>query len=291
MLWQVFAFLSAIFGSASAIIEKKTLFQEHAMEFSAVLGVVNATLALPFFFFVHFRLLTVSNIFIILLAAVLSSFGFLFTARAVRHMELSVTSPLMVLAPAFTAILALLFLNEKLSIFQWSGIGTLTIGSYILQLESGQKMFEPFENFAKSKYIHYLLLGLLFYAFSSLVDRHALSTLHIEVPAYMAFLHLFMAIIFLGMISFYYDGFKGIQNGLEKSGKYLVTISLLTLAYRLAQIIAMKLYFAGPVIAIKRTSSLFTTIIGGEIFQEKNLFRKAIACMVMIVGVILVVVK
>lgn len=261
------------------------------MEFSAVLSVVNATLALPFFFFVHFRLLTIEALALIFLAALLSSLGFLFTARAVRHMELSVSSPLMVLAPAFTAVLALMFLRENLNIFQWSGIGVITFGSYVLQLESDQKLADPLKAFATSKYIHYLLLGLIFYSFASLIDRYTLFTLKVEVAAYMAFVFLFMAVVFLGMISFYYDGFKGIRHGMEKSGKYLITISLLTLAYSLARLLATKLYLIGPVITIRRTSSLFTTIIGGEIFKEKDLLRKSIACLVMIVGAVLVILK
>jgi uncharacterized membrane protein len=43
------------------------------------------------------------------------------------------------------------------------------------------------------------------------------------------------------------------------------------------------------VIPIKRLSALFSTVIGGELFHEKYLLRKSIACVVMIIGAVLIV--
>jgi len=59
--------------------------------------------------------------------------------------------------------------------------------------------------------------------------------------------------------------------------------------HRLAQMQAIQLAYAGLVIAIKRMSAFFVVLIGGEIFHEKNLLRKSIACLIMIGGAALIV--
>jgi multidrug transporter EmrE-like cation transporter len=67
-------------------------------------------------------------------------------------------------------------------------------------------------------------------------------------------------------------------------------IAILTVASRLAQSSAVAIApVVGPVIAIKRSGSLFTTLIGGEIFHEKFLLRKAFACGVMLAGIVMVI--
>ncbi|MFH1589978.1 MAG: hypothetical protein ABIB43_05410 [archaeon] len=42
------------------------------------------------------------------------------------------------------------------------------------------------------------------------------------------------------------------------------------------------------IIPIKRTSSLFTTLIGGKLFHEKNLLIKILASIIMIWGVVFI---
>ena len=52
---------------------------------------------------------------------------------------------------------------------------------------------------------------------------------------------------------------------------------------------AIQLAFAGLVIAVKRMSAFFVVLIGGELFHEKNLLRKSIACLIMLAGAGLIV--
>ncbi|HYD91308.1 MAG TPA: hypothetical protein VEA37_07455, partial [Flavobacterium sp.] len=162
-------------------------------------------------------------------------------------------------------------------------------GSYILELEPDHDFFQPFRTFVKSKYIHLLFLGMLIYGFASLLDRVVLFRYGVRPLTYVAFFHIFSAIIFFTLISIFYDGFKGIKRGMAQSGRYFLVIALLTIAYRLTQSAAIKIAYVGLVAAIKRTSTLFSTIIGGTIFHEQNLLRKSIACIIMLGGAILLI--
>jgi uncharacterized membrane protein len=56
------------------------------------------------------------------------------------------------------------------------------------------------------------------------------------------------------------------------------------------EILAIKsAYSTALVIAIKRISVLFAVIIGGKIFKEKELMRRTIATIILVVGALLVI--
>ena len=105
----------------------------------------------------------------------------------------------------------------------------------------------------------------------------------------MAFAHIFLAIHFVAMMSIYHDGIAGIKKGLKNAGWWILLVAVFTVGYRLSQSYAMQNAEAALVSGIKRSAALFATIIGGKLFHEKNLFRKAIACILMIGGVILII--
>jgi len=87
----------------------------------------------------------------------------------------------------------------------------------------------------------------------------------------------------------FHDGFQGIKRGLKNSGWWILLVAVFTLGYRVAQAEAVSIAYVALVGAIKRSSALFSTIIGGELFQEKNLFRKSVACLIIVVGVLIIV--
>jgi drug/metabolite transporter (DMT)-like permease len=82
-----------------------------------------------------------------------------------------------------------------------------------------------------------------------------------------------------------------IKNSFSKNIKTILLVAVLTVSYRVAQNYAVSLAAVGLVTAVKRSSSLFTTLIGGEIFHEKELIKKSVACLIMILGVFLIAFK
>jgi drug/metabolite transporter (DMT)-like permease len=84
-------------------------------------------------------------------------------------------------------------------------------------------------------------------------------------------------------------GINGLIQAYKQRGWSLAVVALLTLSYRFFQMRALQLTSVGLVSAIKRTSSFFTTLIGGELFHEQNIQRKIFAAGVIIAGSLLVV--
>jgi drug/metabolite transporter (DMT)-like permease len=289
MLWIILALIAATLTAAAALVQKKTLITEHAMEFSAVLALFNLILSIPFFIFIDYSKLEIVPIIIIFFITIPAAIAFLLISKSVRHMDVSSVSPLLVISPGITALLAFFFLGEKLTLFQSTGILLLLVGSYVVQLRHDHSFFEPLQNIIRSRYIHFIAIALLLYGTTSVFDRFILTNYSISPMTYIAFAHLFLALDFLFLMSIFHNGVFDIAKGIKKAGGWILVMSILTIGYRYAQVAAVKVAYVGLVVAIKRMSSFFATLIGGKIFHEKNLLRRSIACLIMIAGVLFIV--
>jgi len=287
MDWFIFALVAAILNAFVALIEKKALFKEHATEFSATLAVLNFLVITPFFFLVDFGF-PFFILVLIIVSAFLASMGFLLVAKAVRHMEISAASPLLNFGPGFTALIAVLILGETLTPTNILGVITLIAGSYVLEIDfRSHDMMTPFRKIYKSRYIHYIFLAIGSYSLSSVVCKYVLDFVS---PITLIFVEqFFIAVIFLGILYIFYDGFKGVSNGFKRVGWILMVMAILTVSYRLLQSVAIKMTFVSLVMPIKRLSTLFATIMGGEIFREHGLYQKVSACIIMVIGAALVI--
>ncbi len=289
MSWFVFSFISAIFTSFAAVLEKKVLFKSHAMEFASVLAVINAVLVLPLFLFIDYANLELAPVLILFFISVIGAVAFLLMIKAIRHKEISEVAPLRIISPGLTAFLAFLFLHENLEKMDVFGIMFLVVGLFVLETRSWEGV-SFWEYFKPSRYTLFIFGAIFLYSITALLDRYILSRYNFEPIAYIAFVHLFLAIHFLILHSTFHDGFHGLRRGISTLGGWILLVALFTVIYRLAQIQAISMTSVGLAVAIRDISPLFTIIIGGELFHEKNLLRKVIASFIMAGGVALIVV-
>jgi drug/metabolite transporter (DMT)-like permease len=291
MNWLVLSLLSALFISIATIVEKKVLFVEHAMEYAAVVSTIVAVLSLPFFLFIDYSTLNFPIIVLLYCVSLLAAVATFAITRSMRHMEISIAGPLMVMSPALTSILAFIVLEERIAPLQVLGIAVLIIGAYFLELKPGSKMLDPVRTFKQNPIMQLLFLGLFIFAITSIFDRIVLHNYGMDPLTYLAFINVFIAINFVVMMIIYHDGISGIKHGFKTAGWPLVLVGALTVAHRYFQAAAVQIAFVGIVLAIKRTSSIFSSFVGGAIFHEDNLLRKSLAGLVMIAGAILIAIN
>ncbi len=297
MQWYILALGSAVLNALSTVTEKKTLFKEHAMEYATVISLIMFLLSLTFINKVSLSM-PILYWFLLIIISVIDAIAFLYITKAVRHMELSESSPLFVFGPAITAVLAYIFLGEMLTMKHVGGIVGVTIGAYVLELKHFRnkkaEFLSPIKIIMQSKYIHYLLFGLVLYAVSAIIARYMLNTDNpqaISPYTLLVITHFFVALAFLFMIHKYHDGLDGIKHGLKSAGWliFLAALFLFTSRILLTITLAIPVAEVALILGVRRLSSLFSTIIGGEIFQDKNLAGKVFACIIMIIGVLFIV--
>ncbi|MBI5466017.1 MAG: EamA family transporter [Candidatus Kerfeldbacteria bacterium] len=290
MPWYIFAFTASILAAAAAIVEKRALQREHAMEFGAVLSVFSLLVTVPFLGTIDYSKLTLAPLLIVFGATLGGSLAFLLISKSVRHLEVSAVSPLLVLGAGITATIGAVVLGEKLTQLQIFGLVLLVLGVYILETHPHSDWLEPFKTVVKSKYVTFIILALLIYGFTATLDRVVLARFGMQPEAYIVIAHLFLMINFVVMLSIFHGGFSDLVHGIKNAGWIILLVAVLTVAYRYAHTQAIALAYIGLVEAIKRTSAFFATLIGGELFHEKNLFRKVVACLIMIGGSVLLII-
>ncbi|KKW36080.1 MAG: hypothetical protein UY82_C0030G0001, partial [Candidatus Uhrbacteria bacterium GW2011_GWC2_53_7] len=275
MNWFFIALISSFFSAFAAIVQKKVLFNRSPLEFSFLLAIVNLVFSLPFFFAVDYTTINSSNMSILFAKSLIGVAAFLCVMTALKNLQISNALPLLALTPGFVAIFAFFLLGESLKATEIIGLLSLITGTYILESKNLGEILFPLRVFFRSKYHRYVLAALLLFTASSIMDKMLLVKMNLSPISLPAFQHLFFAFIFAAVYtSFKKNREKILPNFKKKDILWIVLISLLTIGYRYTQVVSISLASVALTLAVKRTSVLWATIIGGKIFKDSNLLKK-----------------
>ncbi len=286
MNWFLLAFISAVFSAAAAVSEKKILFTINALDFSFLISIVTLFFSIPFFGMMEYSDIFSIRILILFLKTILSAAAFLYVMLSIKNLELSEALPLLALTPAFVAISGIFFINDSLTSVEWLGIMLMVAGTYILEIKKGSKnLFEPFKVIFNSKKYSYILIALILFTITSLLDRVLLRSYNLPPYTFMAFQQLFYALIFTVIVLVRYKNISMPIKEVNKKIFYLIIlVSLFTVVYRYTQIEATKLAPVALVLSVKRISVLMAIIFGGKLFKDANLYRRIIAAVIILIG-------
>ncbi len=299
MDWFWLAFISAVFSAVSAIFEKKVLFSFDVLSFTFLISIITLLFSLPFFGMIEYENLFSLAMLILLLKTVLSAAAFLFVMYSIKNFEISEALPLLALTPGIVAILGVILINDYLTAYEWAGIFLMLIGTIILEVRQraaaggentkfAGNYLTVFKNIFRFSKYYYIVLALIFFTITSLLDRVLLTDLKLPPYKFMAFQQLFYAVIFTIVILIRY---KGLSQPFKQDSKkmiyLLVIISVSTVIYRFTQIEATKLAPVALVLSVKRLSVLFAVILGGRLFRERHIIRRAIAVIIILAGAVL----
>ncbi|MBN1302151.1 MAG: DMT family transporter [Melioribacteraceae bacterium] len=289
MTWFLIALLSSVLSALAAVTQKKVLFELEALAFSYYLSIANLLFSLPLFLFIDYGEINLLNLGVLFIKSVFGVAAFWCVMISLKNLEISKALPLLALTPGFVAIFAFIFLNEALTGIEITGLMLLLAGTYILESRSLREIFSPVQNMIKSRYHRYILIALLLFTASSVMDKLLVAELKLSPLAFTAFQHLAFALLF-GLL-YFVNGTTDSKGG-NKLNKgniiWIAIIAILTIGYRYTHIYAVSLASVALVLAVKRTSVFWATIIGGRIFKESNLVKKSIAVLLIVGGSILI---
>ncbi len=287
--WYVFAFGSAILNTLFQIIRKKAVSKEHAMNFESVRAMYEVLLVLFLIPFINWSF-DKSVIILIYIVSLIATIGILYSSKAFRHGEISLISPWANIRPFFVAVLAFIFLNEAVTLKQAAGIFIILISAYLLESDHRISNFTgPLKHLLKSKYSLYFIFAIFLFSITSVLDRFILTTRLDNIFTYSFFIWIFIAINFNIIHGFMY-GFKDNIKCLKKE-KYLpVMVALCSMLSGLLAYKAFTMAYVSLVIPILMMSTLFTVLLGGRFFHEKNLLFRLGTSAIMIAGAYLIII-
>jgi drug/metabolite transporter (DMT)-like permease len=202
---------------------------------------------------------------------------------AVKHLPVSIASPIRATAPVWTLVGALLVLGERPTWLEMFGI-VITLASFVGLSFAGQR---EGIHFHRNKWIGWAIVGTILGAASALYDKFLLGTAGFDAPTVQAWFSIYLALFFLPLAA----GWK-LRLWTRHEFHWRWSIVLLTLALLVSDYV----YFSALrdpdalislVASIRRGSTLVAFCGGMWLFKEHLNRRKVFAVLGVIVGIVI----
>lgn len=282
-MWFILGLSSGFFHALMSVVSKKA--SENTNQY--LLAFAYAAFSLPFVFIalLWFDLAPVNLTFwwSVIATATLNVIAILLFMKAVSIGELSLTVPFLAFSPIFLIFTSNLMLGELPSLTGIVGILTVVFGAYFLEMKKEAGIFGPFKALAKNRGAQLILLVALIYAISSNLDKIAIQNSN-PITRIMV-VQLLMALILVLLIRFRSSQKMAV---IKSNYKPFLLIGLLAAIALLCQMTALSMGLVPYIIALKRSSALFSVVLGVIAFKERNVKPKLIGATLMIAGVFLI---
>ena len=217
---------------------------------------------------------------LLLLKAVIVLSSWLCGYIGIKHLPITIVSPIQSTRPVIVLLGALLLFGETLNLYQWIGV-IIAILSVFLLSRSGKR---EGIHFASNRWVAFVALAALFGAVSALYDKFLMRSL--EPILVQSWFNLYQCIL-MGCIALLLNAFWPAQRGRKFHWSWAIPMISLFLGF------ADFCYFSslaqdGALIAvvsmIRRGSVVVSFAFGAFLLHEKNLKSKAIDLVLIIIG-------
>lgn len=290
MMWAVLAFVSA------ALLGCYDFFKKISLKENSVVGVLflntlfSTLIFLPFILLSHSGVITDGALYVpsaglethllLLLKAVIVLSSWLCGYIGIKHLPITIVSPIQSTRPVLVLLGALLLFGEQLNLYQWIGV-FLAILSVFLLSKSGKREGILFTH---NRWVVFVALAALFGAVSALYDKFLMRTL--EPILVQSWFNLYQCLL-MALLLFLLNLFSSAQR--EKRLYWRWSIPLISLFLAAADFC----YFSalaedGALIAvvsmIRRGSVVVSFLFGALLLKEKNLKSKAVDLLLILIG-------
>lgn len=221
---------------------------------------------------------------LIVAKAMIVTLSWILTYFALKHLPISLASPVRASAPLFTLMGALAFFHERPAPLQWAGIFCVIIAYWGFSLIGRLEGI----HFEKNRWVWYLFGGTLVAACSGLYDKHLLQVAHLSPMALQVWFATYACLIQGLIFAFLWWPTR------HKTTPFEFRTSIVAVAGLL--LIADAVYFralsspgalVSVVSTIRRSNVVVSFAIGSFAFQERYRTRKALALVGVLAGLVL----
>lgn len=286
MLWFYLSLASAIALSTSDVLSKHALKDAEDITVAwARWGVASPLLSFLLFFIDIPK--PDATFWLITLAAIpLEIAAILLYMQAIRVSPLSLTVPFLALTPVFLIVTSFLILGELPDRSGIIGIMLVACGAYLLNLKGkgkGKGVLAPIKAMAMEKGSILMIIVAFIYSITSTMGK--IAVLH-SSPV-------FFAIVYTNLLSFIL-----LAVAMRRRDKFFRELKVRPLLFimiglscgimMICHFSAIQLIEVSYMISVKRTSMVFSVLLGWILFKEKNIRERLFGSVLMIAGVILI---
>jgi len=217
------------------------------------------------------------------LKSAIVAMSWIFTYFGLKHLPLSLGSPIRATSPVVVLLGAVLILGERLTLLELLGVLT-TIASFIGLSFAGRG---EGVHFHRNKWVWFLIAGTVLGAMSALYDRYLLGTARFSVPTVQAWFSIYLLVFFTPFMI-------GWQRRWWPRNEFIWRWSIPSIA--VALLVADYIYFSAltqadalvaVVMSLRRGSTLVAFAGGLLFFGEKSDLAKTLAVGGIIAGIVL----
>lgn len=204
--------------------------------------------------------------------------------KAIKVSPLSLTIPFLALTPVFLIATSFIMLGELPDPSGIAGIVLITIGAYLLNLNSSGKGFlAPFKAIAREKGSIMMIAVAFIYSITSNLGKVAV--LH-SSP-------LFFAVTYTTIFSLFFLPYvifkeRKIVAVIKARIPLFLLIGFIFAIMVTAHFSAIRLANVSYMISVKRTSLIFSVLFGWLVFKEEHIRERLLGSLVMVIGVALI---
>ena len=289
-MWALLAFVSA------ALLGCYDFFKKISLRDNSVVGVLflntlfSAILFLPFILLSRAGVITAGPLYVpqagvethllLMLKAVIVLSSWLCGYIGIKHLPITIVSPIQSTRPVLVLLGALLLFGEQLNGYQWVGV-LLAILSVFLLSRSGKR---EGISFAHNRWVVFVALAALFGAVSALYDKFLMRSLQpVLVQSWFNLYQcLFMALL-LGVL----NALSPAQRAKKLSWRWsipLISLFLGAADFCYFTALAQEGALIAVVSMIRRGSVVVAFLFGALLLHEKNLKHKAIDLALILIG-------
>jgi transporter family protein len=296
-MWIYLGVLSSVFLGLYDICKKKAV-NDNAVLPSLMLSTVFGALMLSPFIIVSYSMpevglpfglkvgaLSVGGHLKIFLKSFIVASSWVFAYFAIKHLPISIASPIRASAPLWTLIGAIILFSEKPSPLQWVGIITIFISYYAFSvIGNGEGI-----RFTKNKWVGFIFAATLLGTASGLYDKYLINTLGFHPFTVQAWFSVYLVIIFSVVVAvFWYPVRKKHTPFKWRWAIPLVGILLMCADFAYFNALQDKGAMISILSVLRRGSVVISFVGGGIIFKEQNKRKKGYALLGVLTGVFLI---
>jgi uncharacterized membrane protein len=226
----------------------------------------------------------VQHLQLVLKSAIVAA-SWVFTYFALKHLPLSLGSPIRATSPLWTLFGAILILGEHPTWLETVGVLT-TLASFVGLSFAGRLEGVQFH---RNKWVWFLVAGTLLGAVSSLYDKYLLGRLRFSVPTMQAWFSVYLVVIFTPFAIGWKRRWWSRNEFHWRWSIPFIALSLLVADYIYFSALRDPASLVAVVMSLRRGSTLVGFAGGLLLFGEKNGLQKLPAVIGILVGIVLTV--
>ena len=290
MMWALLAFVSA------ALLGCYDFFKKISLRDNSVVGVLflntlfSAILFLPFIMLSRAGVITAGPLYVpqagvethllLLLKAVIVLSSWLCGYIGIKHLPITIVSPIQSTRPVLVLLGALLLFGEQLNGYQWMGV-LLAILSVFLLSRSGKR---EGISFTHNRWVVFVALAALFGAVSALYDKFLMRSLQpVLVQSWFNLYQCLLMALLLGVL----NALSPAQRAKRVSWRWSIPMISLFLGaadFCYFTALAQDGALIAVVSMIRRGSVVVAFLFGALLLHEKNLKSKAVDLALILIG-------